>query len=156
MNRNRATFAAGCFWGVEEAFANREGVISTVVGYSGGITERPSYEEVCRGNTGHAESVEVEFDPRKVSYSDLVRFFFTIHDPTTKDRQGPDVGHQYRSAIFYHDEEQRRIASEVREEVGKGRSRQVVTEIQRAGPFYRAEEYHQHYFKKHGITSCHY
>jgi methionine-S-sulfoxide reductase len=156
MTQSKATFAAGCFWGVQEAFDGHEGVLSTKVGYSGGRTKDPTYERVCRGNTGHAESIEVVFDPDKVSYRELVRFFFEIHDPTTKDRQGPDIGSQYRSAIFYLDEEQKRIAGEVKGEIGKGRSRPVVTEITEAGPFYPAEEYHQKYIKKHGLASCHY
>ena len=145
MVGRKATFAAGCFWGVEEAFANREGVLSTQVGYSGGESVYPTYEEVSRGKTGHAESVEVEFDPDWVSYRDLVNLFFEIHDPTSRNRQGPDVGSQYRSVIFYHDDEQRRIAEEVINERSSDYPKPIVTELVKAGPFYRAEEYHQRF-----------
>jgi peptide-methionine (S)-S-oxide reductase len=155
MDWKKATFSAGCFWGVEEAFANLEGVISTQVGYTGGRTEMPTYEEVCRGDTGHAESVELTFDPTKINYEALVRFFFEIHDPTTKDRQGPDHGFQYRSAIFYHDEEQRRIVRGVIADVSSDHDGPIVTELTKAGRFYRAEEYHQRYISKRGIFRCH-
>ncbi|MBS0616309.1 MAG: peptide-methionine (S)-S-oxide reductase MsrA [Verrucomicrobia bacterium] len=141
-----ATFAAGCFWGVEAAFRRLPGVLDVVVGYTGGTTENPTYEEVCMDRTGHAEAVRIEYDAEKISYDELLEFFFSIHDPTTKNRQGPDVGSQYRSAIFYHSPEQENAA---RARV-KGK---MVTEIVAAGPFYKAEEYHQRYHEKHG-GSC--
>ncbi len=148
-----ATFAAGCFWGVEDRFRRVDGVVETRVGYTGGHAERPSYQQVCSGTTGHAEAVEVVYDPEAVSYDELVRRFWELHDPTQVDRQGPDVGSQYRSAIFTHDEEQARIAKASREELeGSGSLRRpVATEIVPAGPFWEAEEYHQQYFQKQGI-----
>ena len=152
----KATFAEGCFWGVEANFQSIPGVISAVSGYTGGKTENPSYEDVCTGRTGHAEAVEVEFDPAKVSYEDLLKAFWTSHDPTTPNRQGPDVGTQYRSAIFFHGAAQEaaaRASREALEESGKLK-RPIVTEIVAAGPFYRAEEYHQKYFAKHGLHGC--
>jgi peptide-methionine (S)-S-oxide reductase len=152
----KATFAEGCFWGVEANFQSVPGVISAVSGYTGGKTENPSYEDVCTGRTGHAEAVEVEFDPAKVSYDDLLKVFWTSHDPTTPNRQGPDVGTQYRSAIFFHGAAQEaaaRASKEALEKSGKLK-RPIVTEIVAAGPFYRAEEYHQKYFAKHGLHGC--
>jgi peptide-methionine (S)-S-oxide reductase len=152
----KATFAEGCFWGVEANFQSTPGVISAVSGYTGGKTENPSYEDVCSGRTGHAEAVEVEFDSAKVSYDDLLKVFWTSHDPTTPNRQGPDVGTQYRSAIFFHDAAQEaaaRASKEALEKSGKLK-RPIVTEIVKAGPFYRAEEYHQKYFAKHGLHGC--
>jgi peptide-methionine (S)-S-oxide reductase len=155
MRTAKATFAAGCFWGVEESFSQIEGVVSTQVGYTGGHVQDPTYRDVCTGRTGHAESVKVEFDTERTSYRDLLEHFFSIHDPTTLDRQGVDVGSQYRSAIFYHDEAQRLEAERVMREV-QGRSvRKVVTQIAMAGPFYRAEEYHQRYIAKGGRSFCH-
>ena len=148
----KATFAAGCFWGVEDKFRQVEGVISTTVGYTGGTAKSPSYKEVCTFRTGHAEAVEVEFDPAKVSYMQLLGVFWKSHDPTTVNRQGPDVGTQYRSAIFYHDAEQEKEARASKAELFK---RPIVTEIIPAGEFYRAEDYHQQYFEKQGIRSCH-
>jgi len=150
-------FGAGCFWGVEEAFRRVKGVVSTEVGYSGGFAESPTYKEVCSGNTGHAEVVRVEYDPAEVSYHNLLSVFWKIHDPTTPNRQGPDVGEQYRSVIFYANEDQRRAAVASKEELEKsGRFRNpVVTAIEPAGPFYRAEEYHQRYVEKHGMRGCH-
>ncbi|MDD9868206.1 MAG: peptide-methionine (S)-S-oxide reductase MsrA [Candidatus Campbellbacteria bacterium] len=146
MNKERAVFAAGCFWGVEESFRKLEGVSETKVGYIGGDTENPTYEDVCSGETNHAEAVEVVFDPEKISYKDLVRHFWDIHDPTQKDRQGPDFGTQYRSAIFYTTEEQKKIAEELRDvEAAK---MPVVTEITEAAMFYPAEDYHQKYILK--------
>jgi len=145
-----ATFAAGCFWGIEAAFRKVDGVTATAVGYTGGHGPEPTYEMVCRGDTGHAEAVEVEYDPERVSYSDLLELFWTIHDPTQKNRQGPDVGHQYRSAIFYHDSEQEtaaRASKEAQARAGKHRG-DIATEIVAAGPFYRAEDYHQQYEEK--------
>ena len=152
----KATFAEGCFWGVEANFQSTPGVISAVSGYTGGKTVNPSYEDVCSGRTGHAEAVEVEFDPAKVSYEDLLKIFWTSHDPTTPNRQGPDVGTQYRSAIFFHDAAQEAAARASKEQLEKsGRlKRPIVTEIVAAGPFYRAEEYHQKYFEKHGLHGC--
>jgi peptide-methionine (S)-S-oxide reductase len=153
----KATFAAGCFWGVEDAFRQVHGVTSTAVGYTGGTRVNPSYRDVCTGATGHAEAVEVEFDPDEVSYLELLATFWKSHDPTTVNRQGPDVGTQYRSAIFFHDAEQEKEARDskgVLEKQGVFR-RPIVTQILPAGPFYRAEEYHQQYFEKQGIRSCH-
>jgi peptide-methionine (S)-S-oxide reductase len=153
----KATFAAGCFWGVEDAFRQLKGVTSTTVGYTGGTKVNPTYKDVCTGATGHAEAVEVEFNPEQVSYLELLATFWKSHDPTTMNRQGPDVGTQYRSAIFFHDPEQEKEARESKallEQQGVFR-RPIVTQIQAAGPFYRAEDYHQQYFEKQGIRSCH-
>jgi len=156
-NREKATFAAGCFWGVEAAFRGVPGVVETQVGYTGGKTADPTYEEVCTDRTGHAEAVEVTFDPEKVSYAELLRVFWQIHDPTTPNRQGPDMGSQYRSAIFTHNVEQKRLAEESRSALERsGRFRRpTVTEILPAQTFWRAEEYHQRYLEKHGRASCH-
>jgi peptide-methionine (S)-S-oxide reductase len=157
MALEKATFAAGCFWGVEAAFRKVPGVKSTTVGYSGGTVQNPTYEDVCTGRTGHAESVEVEFDPAKVSYEDLLNVFWSEHDPTTLNRQGPDVGTQYRSAIFFHTLEQEaaaRASKQKIEQSGQYR-RPIVTEIKPASQFWRAEEYHQQYFEKRGVASCH-
>jgi peptide methionine sulfoxide reductase msrA/msrB len=149
-----ATFAAGCFWGVEHRLGKIPGVLSTVVGYTGGRTADPTYEDVCADKTGHAEAVEVTFDPSKVTYEELVRRFFEIHDPTQINRQGPDAGTQYRSAIFYHDEKQRDTAARVMAELEEsGRYKKALaTELAAASTFYRAEEYHQKYFEKHGVV----
>ncbi len=152
----KATFAAGCFWGVEEAFRKLNGVVNTTVGYAGSTMESPSYKDVCTGETGHAEAVLVEFDPSKVSYDKLLEVFWSIHDPTTLNRQGPDVGSQYRSAIFYHDDEQKASAVASRDELqslGKYK-RDIVTEITPAPAFYMAEDYHQQYLAKRGLASC--
>jgi peptide-methionine (S)-S-oxide reductase len=151
---DRATFAAGCFWGVEASFREIEGVVKTSVGYTGGSTTGPSYEQVCSGTTGHAEAVEVWFDPIVVSYTDLLGIFWSIHDPTTKDRQGWDFGSQYRSAIFFHDTEQERLAIASREERQGAVTRPIVTEIAAASAFHDAEDYHQRYFEKHGGAVC--
>ena len=153
----KATFGAGCFWGVEAAFRKVEGVSATAVGYSGGTLENPTYHDVCSGTTGHAEVLEVEFDPAVVSYEDLLEVFWSCHDPTTLNRQGLDVGTQYRSAIFFHSPEQEEAAKESKERQDRsGRfGRPTVTEITRASTFYRAEEYHQKYFEKQGIASPH-
>jgi peptide-methionine (S)-S-oxide reductase len=155
MRTAKATFAAGCFWGVEESFSQIEGVVSTQVGYAGGHVRDPTYRDVCTGRTGHTESVEVEFDTDRTSYRALLEHFFSIHDPTTLYRQGVDVGSQYRSAIFYHDEAQRLEAERVMREVQGRSARKVVTQIAMAGPFYRAEEYHQRYIAKGGRSLCH-
>ncbi len=151
-----ATFAAGCFWGVEAAFRQVDGVLSTAVGYSGGTRPDPTYEQVCTGATGHAEVVRVEFDPQRVSYEELLGVFWGAHDPTTLNRQGPDVGTQYRSAIFFHGPEQERAArASLEAERRSGRhGRPIVTEITPASAFYRAEEYHQQYLEKRGAASC--
>jgi peptide-methionine (S)-S-oxide reductase len=151
-----ATFAAGCFWGVEDTFRQVPGVRDVAVGYSGGRLENPGYYDVCGGRTGHAESVEISYDPKEVSYEDLLKVFFENHDPTTLNRQGPDVGEQYRSAVFFHSPEQEAAATAVKlrlEEEG-GFRRPIVTEISPAARFWRAEEYHQRYFEKHGISHC--
>lgn len=151
----KATFAAGCFWGVEEKFRNVEGVTDAQVGYTGGHTEDPTYEKVCTDTTGHAEAVEVDYDPEVVSYEDLLDVFWSIHDPTTPNRQGPDIGSQYRSAIFYHDEGQKEAAekSKAALDASSRFTRPVVTEIVPASTFYRAEEYHQQYNQKRGLGS---
>lgn len=151
----KATFAAGCFWGVEEAFRQLPGVLSTCVGYTGGMRENPTYEQVCTGATGHAEAVEVTFDPEKTSYDALLKVFWDVHNPTTKNRQGPDIGTQYRSAIFYHSPQQQKAAQQSREELSAaGRwPSPIVTEITPAAPFYQAEDYHQQYVAKRG-RSC--
>jgi peptide-methionine (S)-S-oxide reductase len=152
-----ATFGAGCFWGVEETFRTTKGVTETAVGYMGGHTVRPSYEEVCTDRTGHAEVVQVQFDPAQISFEQLLEIFWKIHDPTTMNRQGPDVGTQYRSAVFYHDEAQRADASAVKERLqASGRYRRpIVTEIAPATTFWPAEEYHQKYIQRRGGSSCH-
>ncbi|MFH2204017.1 MAG: peptide-methionine (S)-S-oxide reductase MsrA [Elusimicrobiota bacterium] len=148
----KATFGAGCFWGVEEAFRRIEGVTDAAVGYLGGSLERPTYEDVCTGRTGHAEAVQLEYEPGKVSYERLLEAFWEMHDPTTPDRQGPDIGSQYRSAVFYHSAQQRAAAEAAKRRLAaSGRwAAPIVTEIAPATAFYRAEEYHQQYFKKHG------
>lgn len=148
----KATFAAGCFWGVEDEFRAVAGVISTRVGYAGGHTDNPSYRDVCTGDTGHAEAVEVIFDPEQISYAQLLDIFWQSHDPTQLNRQGPDVGSQYRSAIFCHTEEQHRLAQESLERLDlSGRlRRRIVTEIVPSVNFWEAEEYHQKYHLKHG------
>jgi len=153
----KATFAAGCFWGVEAAFREMKGVISTRVGYTGGHAKNPTYEEVCSGKTGHAEAVEVVFDPETVSYQVLLDLFWSIHDPTQLNRQGPDYGTTYRSAIFYHTPAQKVLAEESRARIaesGRYGRRPVVTEIMPASPFYPAEEYHQQFYEKQGRRSC--
>jgi peptide-methionine (S)-S-oxide reductase len=150
----RATFAAGCFWGVEASFREMEGVVRTSVGYTGGTSADPGYEQVCSGSTGHAEAVDVWFDPAIVSYDELVSTFWSMHDPTTRDRQGWDFGSQYRSAIFFHDDEQQRLATASRDERQQVVARPIVTEIVPAATFYDAEDYHQRYFEKHGGAVC--
>ena len=153
-----ATLAGGCFWGVEDILRALPGVTETVVGYTGGKTDNPKYEDVKTGKTGHAESVEVVYDPGKISYQKLLEIFWSIHDPTTIDRQGPDAGSQYRSAIFYYtpDQKEEAIASKDKLERSKKHKNKIVTEISRAGEFYPAEDYHQDYFGKRGIKpACH-
>ena len=154
-----ATLAGGCFWGVEELFRQLPGVTDTEVGYTGGTLENPTYQEVKRGDTGHAETIQIEFDPSKISYEEILNYFFRLHDPTTLNRQGNDIGSQYRSAIFYHDEQQRTIAEKVKARVDQSGKwpRKVVTEIIPAKPFYSAEDYHQDYLQKNpGGYTCHY
>jgi peptide-methionine (S)-S-oxide reductase len=152
-----ATFGAGCFWGVEAAFRQIPGVTATSVGYLGGTMRNPSYRDVCSGRTGHAEVVRVAYDPARISYNDLLRVFWENHDPTTLNRQGPDVGAQYRSAIFYHTPEQQAAAAASKAQLdASGRFRRaIVTEITPASDFYPAEEYHQQYLEKRGLSSCH-
>ncbi len=152
----KATFGGGCFWHVELAFSRVEGVTSTRVGFMGGWTDGPSYEEVCCGGTDHAEVVSISFDPGVVDFDTLLQAFWSIHDPTTLNRQGLDVGTQYRSVIFYHNEEQRTLAeaSKLAMEESAAFSAPIVTEITPAGPFYEAEEYHQKYLEKRGKSSC--
>lgn len=152
----KATFSAGCFWGVEAAFRSMEGVIDAVCGYTGGTAEQPSYEEVCTGRTGHAEAVLVEYDPSRVGYEHLLKAFWEIHDPTSVGRQGPDVGSQYRSAIFYHDEQQRAAAEASKRALDASGvlGAPIATEIVPAGVFHRAEEYHQRYFERRGGGAC--
>ena len=153
----KATFAAGCFWGVEAAFRKVDGVTKTTVGYTGGRKTKPTYEEVCTDRTGHAEAVLIEYDPLKVSYEKLLDIFWNEHDPTTPNRQGPDVGSQYRSAIFYHTPEQRDAALSSKKRLEESRKhgrRSIVTEITPAAEFYPAEEYHQMYYEKHNMTTC--
>jgi len=158
MTTEIATFGAGCFWGIEAAFSPVPGVMEAVSGYSGGHTENPTYKDVCTDQTGHAEVVQVTYDPAKVSFERLLEVFWGIHDPTQVNRQGPDFGSQYRTAIFFHTLEQEAIAKKVKAELnasGKFK-RPIATEITAAGPFYRAEEYHQKYLEKRGATSCHF
>ena len=154
----KATFAAGCFWGVEETFRQTPGVLNTQVGYTGGHKDEPTYQEVCTDRTGHAEAVEVEYDPEKVSYEHLLSVFWENHDPTTLNRQGPDVGSQYRSAIYYYSPEQKDEAEASRDELTKsGRFRKpIVTQIVPAETFFPAEEYHQQYLAKRGRSHCHF
>lgn len=157
QNEQKATFGAGCFWGVEAAYRQLPGVISTEVGYLGGTMKDPTYKDVCSGSTGHAEVVQVTYDPERLTYDDLLTVFWENHDPTTLNRQGPDVGTQYRSAIFYHDEAQKAAAVRSKDEREKsGRhARPIVTEITEASDFYLAEDYHQQYLEKRGLSSCH-
>ncbi len=156
-NIEKATFAAGCFWGVEEYFRNLPGVIGTAVGYTGGLTANPTYKEVCYIETGHAEAVEITFDPTKISYDTLLAAFFELHDPTQLNRQGPDIGTQYRSSVFFHSDSQRESAVnriKLLTEAGVF-PRPIVTQIAPASEFWRAEEYHQQYLAKRGLGSCH-
>ncbi len=152
----KTTFGAGCFWGVEAEFRKVKGVTSTAVGYMGGVLESPTYEDICTDRTGHVEVVQIEYDPKIVSYKEILDVFRDIHDPTQLNRQGPDVGTQYRSVIFYHTEEQKALAQKSKENLqnpGKYKN-EIATEISAASTFYRAEEFHQKYYEKHGITGC--
>ena len=153
----KATFGAGCFWGVEATFRSIPGVVSTLVGYCGGKTDNPTYQDVCTDTTGHAEVVEITFDPAQLPYEQLLETFWKLHDPTTPNRQGPDVGSQYRSVIFFHSPAQEAAARAARERLDKsGKFRHpVVTQIVPAAPFYKAEDYHQRYLEKRGLASCH-
>ena len=157
MATEKATFGAGCFWGVEETFRNLKGVTATAVGYAGGTKENPSYEDVCTDETGHAEVVEVEFDPAQISYDQLLDVFWSNHNPTTLNRQGPDVGSQYRSVVFYHSPEQKKAAEASKQKLmenGRFGNREIVTKIEPAPKFWRAEEYHQRYLAKRGQSHC--
>jgi peptide-methionine (S)-S-oxide reductase len=156
MSTEKATFGAGCFWGVEETFRKLKGVSSTAVGYAGGTKANPTYEDVCSDKTGHAEVVEVEFDPSQIGYGELLDVFWANHNPTTLNRQGPDTGTQYRSVIFYHSPEQKAAAQASKEKLEKsGRfNRPIVTQIEPASQFWRAEEYHQRYLEKRGKSHC--
>jgi peptide-methionine (S)-S-oxide reductase len=151
----KATFAAGCFWGVEAAFRKQKGVQSTAVGYIGGTVSQPTYKDVCTGQTGHAEAVEIDFDPAQVSYSELLHLFWSIHNPTTKNRQGPDYGTQYRSGVFFHSPEQETRAKASLAEAQSQFPARIVTEITPASTFWRVEEYHQQYIEKGGHSACH-
>jgi len=155
MKQAKALFAAGCFWGVQYYFDEVPGVTKTTVGYTGGHTENPTYDDVCTHLTGHAEAVLVEFDPEKVSYATLLKHFFRMHNPTELNRQGPDVGDNYRSAIFYFADEQKKAAEKARDEAQADHKQPVVTEITAAGPFYEAEAYHQKFAERTGVGMCH-
>ena len=157
MAIEKATFGAGCFWGVEAAFRKVPGVTATAAGYAGGSTRNPTYKDVCSDTTGHAEVVQVEFDPAKLKYADLLTVFWENHDPTTLNRQGPDFGSQYRSAIFFHSPEQREAAIAAKHELEKAKAfdRPIVTQIEPAVEFYPAEDYHQQYLEKRGLATCH-
>jgi peptide-methionine (S)-S-oxide reductase len=152
----KATFAAGCFWGVEAGFRQVEGVVSTAVGYAGGTLKNPTYRDVCTDKTGHAEAVEVTYDPARVSYDELLKVFWKLHDPTTLNRQGPDVGTQYRSAVFFHNAEQEAAAKASKDDLQRSGTykKPIVTEIVPASEFWRAEEYHQQYLEKRGLAHC--
>ncbi|HIJ18802.1 TPA: peptide-methionine (S)-S-oxide reductase MsrA [Candidatus Woesearchaeota archaeon] len=153
----KATFACGCFWGVQAAFDRVKGVVKTTVGYTGGHLGKPTYEDVCTGRTGHAEAIEVEFDPKRTTYEKLLGTFFSSHDPTQVNRQGPDAGSQYRSAIFYHDGAQKKAASKAKDALEKQKkySKPIATEVVKASAFYPAEEHHQKYLEKRGQLVCH-
>jgi peptide-methionine (S)-S-oxide reductase len=158
MSTEKATFGAGCFWGVEAAFAALPGVVSTAVGYEGGALDKPTYKDVCTDQTGHAEVVEIDFNPATISYDQILDAFFQLHDPTTMNRQGPDWGTQYRSAIFFHSPEQEAAARAKIETLtaeGRFKPKRIVTQVVPAQTFWRAEEYHQRYLEKRGLSSCH-
>ncbi len=154
MAVKKATFGAGCFWGVEAAFRRLDGVVGTRVGFAGGQTEEPTYDEVCRHGTGHAEVVEVSYDEEQIPYEQLLAVFWAEHDPTQLNRQGPDVGDQYRSVVFVHDDDQRRAAEASRDQVQARLTRPVVTQIEDAPTFWEAEDYHQRYLEKRGLATC--
>ena len=156
-NLEKATFGAGCFWGVEEAFRKLPGVKTTAVGYSGGHFPNPTYADVCNGTTGHAEVVQIEYDPTQIAYAELLKIFWSNHNPTTLNRQGPDEGEQYRSVIFFHTSGQETIAKKSKAELDQSGTfkNKIVTEITPASTFFRAEEYHQQYLNKRGLGSCH-
>jgi len=149
-----ATFGAGCFWGVEAAFQKLKGVTKTTVGYMGGTLKNPTYEQICTNTTGHAEVIQIQFNSEKISYKQLLDVFWELHDPTQLNRQGPDMGTQYRSVIFYHTNEQKKLSEETREKQQKNYKKKIVTEITSAQEFYPAEEYHQKYLEKHGSSHC--
>jgi peptide-methionine (S)-S-oxide reductase len=149
-----ATFAAGCFWHVEETFRHLDGVLEVFSGYTDGTTVNPTYQQVCADNTGHAEAVQIEYNPQKISYEKLLDVFWQMHDPTTWHRQGPDVGSQYRSAIFFHTTEQEQAAIKSKQAQQQKLTKKIVTEIKPASTFYKAEEYHQRYLEKHGHSAC--
>ncbi len=156
MEYEHATFAAGCFWGIQSAFEKKLGIINTTVGYMGGHTKNPTYKQVCTNTTGHAEVLQITFNPEQITYQELLTIFWDIHDPTQYHRQGPDIGSQYRSAIFYHTPTQKIVAEQSKkqqQQSGKY-SKEIVTEITPATNFYPAEDYHQHYFEKQGINAC--
>lgn len=156
MKTEKATFGAGCFWHVEHSFRQIKGVVNAVSGYMGGSMKNPTYEDVCTDKTGHVEVVQVEYDPKKISYDRLLEAFWDMHDPTQFNRQGPDVGTQYKSIIFYHNQKQKDIAIKSKEKLQKSGkyNGKIATEIQKASAFYKAEEYHQNYYQKHKIASC--
>ena len=158
MSNRIASFAAGCFWGVEARFRELAGIVDAAVGYMGGETDNPQYQQVCRGNTGHAEAVQLVFDDNRISYSELLDAFFALHNPTTLDRQGPDFGSQYRSAVFWHDSEQQKETEQKITEINDSGKWQdpVVTQVMEAGKFWRAEEYHQRYLEQNGGGFCNY
>jgi len=151
----QATFGAGCFWGVQAAFDTLPGVKTTTVGYMGGTMKNPTYKKVCTDKTGHAEVIQMHYDPEQISYEQLLDAFWNLHDPTQQNRQGPDIGSQYRSAIFYHTEQQQKIATESKTTQQQNYTHPIVTEISQATDFYPAEDYHQHYLEKQGKSSCH-
>ncbi|HVC48264.1 MAG TPA: peptide-methionine (S)-S-oxide reductase MsrA [Terracidiphilus sp.] len=158
LKTEKATFGAGCFWGVEAAFAALPGVVSTAVGYEGGALDQPTYKDVCTDQTGHAEVVELDFDPERITFAQILDAFFQLHDPTTLNRQGPDWGAQYRSAIFFHSPEQEAAAQAKIEALtaeGRFKPKPIVTQVVPAQTFWRAEEYHQRYLEKRGLSSCH-
>ena len=154
MKTKKATFGAGCFWHVEETFRKLKGVLNTKAGYMGGTIKNPTYEQVCTDKTGYAEVVQIEYDPDEITYESLLDAFWSIHDPTQLNRQCPDIGTQYRSVIFYHDEDQRNTAIKSKSEKEKKNEKRIVTEISKATKFYKAEEYHQRYLEKRGTFSC--
>ncbi len=153
-----AAFGAGCFWGVEETFRQVKGVLNTTVGYMGGTTQNPTYQDVCTDGTGHAETVQVEYNPDEVTYDDLLKIFWENHNPTTLNRQGPDIGTQYRSVVFYYSDEQKAAAEKSKDDLQKSGKyqRDIVTQVVLASTFWRAEEYHQKYLEKHGLSHCNY